>query len=170
MSRCKKQWGIFLTTAALFFAAAFIMPMTAKAETITGTLGYSVELESGEAWLTYTYDDSTKTLVISGIGRLEDIYSGGYSPSGGYAYSIVSFDSTLSEAETIRFSDCTIVGSAYHAFQGFTNVREIDLSGLNTSEISSMSRMFQGCSSLESLDLSGFDTSGVADMRNIFFA
>ena len=43
-----------------------------------------------------------------------------------------------------------------------------DLSGWDTSSVASMGSMFQGCSSLAALDASGWDTSRVADMSRMF--
>ena len=47
-------------------------------------------------------------------------------------------------------------------------LRSVDLSGLDTSNVTSMGNMFDGCSSLVSLDLSGLDTSNVTSMGNMF--
>ena len=55
----------------------------------------------------------------------------------------------------------------------FSNMRalvSVDLSSLDTSEVTDMSWMFWYCSSLESLDLSSFDTGKVTDMSNMFFS
>ena len=44
----------------------------------------------------------------------------------------------------------------------------IDLSVLDTSEVTNMSNMFSACISLTSLDVSNFDTSKVIDMSDMF--
>ena len=44
----------------------------------------------------------------------------------------------------------------------------LDVSGFDTSNVTSMYDMFLGCSSLTSLDVSGFDTSKVTDMGRMF--
>lgn len=51
-----------------------------------------------------------------------------------------------------------------------TNVRQLDLSGFDSSQATSMHRMFEGFSFsfIESLDLSGLDTSQVTDMSCLF--
>ena len=49
-------------------------------------------------------------------------------------------------------------------FQGLDNLASIDLSGLDTSNVTDMGSMFRGCSALKSLNLKGFDTSKVRDM------
>ena len=44
----------------------------------------------------------------------------------------------------------------------------INLTGIDTSNVTNMEYMFNICSSLTSLDVSGFDTSNVTDMGNMF--
>ncbi|MCF0260733.1 MAG: InlB B-repeat-containing protein, partial [Erysipelotrichaceae bacterium] len=46
-------------------------------------------------------------------------------------------------------------------FAGCSSLKELDLSGFDTSTTTSMAEMFAGCSSLEKLDLSSFNTSGI---------
>ena len=53
-------------------------------------------------------------------------------------------------------------------FSYFKYVTSIDLSALDTSEVTNMSEMFGGCSSLTSLDVSKFDTSNVTNMSGMF--
>jgi surface protein len=47
-------------------------------------------------------------------------------------------------------------------------LREIDLSGFDTSDVTNMSQMFSNCSGLTSLNISSFDTSNVTDMSKMF--
>jgi surface protein len=53
-------------------------------------------------------------------------------------------------------------------FAGFSKMTSIDLSALDTSEVTNMNNMFSGCGSLLSLDVSKFDTSKVTDMGSMF--
>ena len=53
-------------------------------------------------------------------------------------------------------------------FNNMTNCTTMDLSGLDTSNVTSMYRMFFGCSSLTTLDVSGFNTENVTNMQNMF--
>ena len=53
-------------------------------------------------------------------------------------------------------------------FQGYTNLRTIDLSGFNTSNVTEMDNMFYQCENLISLDVSNFDTTNVTDMNSMF--
>ena len=53
-------------------------------------------------------------------------------------------------------------------FAGFNKMTSIDLSSLDTSEVTNMNSMFTGCEGLTSLDVSKFDTSKVIDMSSMF--
>ena len=55
-----------------------------------------------------------------------------------------------------------------YMFSYCRSLSSLDLSGFDTSSVTTMSSMFEGCSSLESLDLSSFDTSNVTDMTYMF--
>ena len=60
--------------------------------------------------------------------------------------------------------------SAQAMFQNMSSLKSLDLSSMDTGEVTDMSRMFWYCSSLESLDLSSFDTGKVTDMSAMFFS
>ena len=53
-------------------------------------------------------------------------------------------------------------------FDGFEKMTSIDLSVLDTSEVTNMIGMFYGCRNLTSLDVSNFDTSNVTNMSIMF--
>ena len=53
-------------------------------------------------------------------------------------------------------------------FEDFNKMTSMDLSALDTSEVTNMRWMFAGCSSLTSLDVSKFDTSNVTNMSGMF--
>ena len=53
-------------------------------------------------------------------------------------------------------------------FNDFEKMTSIDLSALDTSEVTNMGDMFCGCSRLTSLDVSNFDTSNVTNMSGMF--
>ncbi len=53
-------------------------------------------------------------------------------------------------------------------FIGFDKMTSIDLSALDTSEVTDMHGMFSMCISLTKLDLTNFDTSNVTDMNGMF--
>ena len=47
--------------------------------------------------------------------------------------------------------------------------KSIDVSGLNTSNVTNMQQMFYNCSSLKNLSLSNFNTSNVTNMQRMFY-
>ena len=53
-------------------------------------------------------------------------------------------------------------------FSGFEEMTSIDLSAIDTSEVTNMSYMFYNCRSLTSLDVSKLDTSNVTNMSGMF--
>ena len=54
-------------------------------------------------------------------------------------------------------------------FYGCSKLTSLDLSNLNTSNVTSMNSMFYGCSGLTALDVSNFDTSSVTSMGYMFY-
>ena len=55
-----------------------------------------------------------------------------------------------------------------YLFHDFQNCTEMDISNLDTSNVTNMRGMFYNCSGLTSLDVTGFDTSKVTDMTDMF--
>ena len=53
-------------------------------------------------------------------------------------------------------------------FSTFHNLKEIEFSGFNTSNVEKMRAMFYDCNSLTELDLSRFDTKNVTSMQSMF--
>ena len=58
--------------------------------------------------------------------------------------------------------------SMINYFYDFEEMTSIDLSALDTSEVTNMIGMFSGCWNLTSLDVSNFDTSKVTNMDSMF--
>ncbi|HEL7311117.1 TPA: BspA family leucine-rich repeat surface protein [Listeria monocytogenes] len=54
-------------------------------------------------------------------------------------------------------------------FKNCSNLMELDLSGLDTSAVTTMWDMFNSCRALEELDVSHFDTSSVTNMSYMFY-
>ena len=59
--------------------------------------------------------------------------------------------------------------SMSHMFTNCYNVKQLDLSNFDTSNVFDMSAMFFKCFSLTQLDLSGFNTSMVEYMKCMFY-
>ena len=56
----------------------------------------------------------------------------------------------------------------YLSFIGCDGLNKVDLSNVNTENVTTMRGMFWGCKSLTGLDLSSFDTRNVTNMHNMF--
>lgn len=76
----------------------------------------------------------------------------------------------LTNVESLDLSnlDTSNITNMSSMFQGSSSLKEINLSNFNTSNVTSMKSMFQGCTSLESIDVSGFDTSNVTGLEMMF--
>ena len=64
--------------------------------------------------------------------------------------------------------DTSAVTSMASMFDSCSGLTSLNLSGLNTSAVTNMASMFDSCSGLTSLNLSGFDTSAVTNMDYMF--
>ncbi len=107
-----------------------------------------------------SFDTSNVTNACDMFNCRNELYGAG----GNY----IGFTSSL---ESITFgSQCTFA-STYNMsgmFANCSNLKQLDLSSFNTSNVTYMSNMFNGCKKLESLNLSSFDTSNVENMYYMF--
>ena len=79
------------------------------------------------------------------------------------------WSSFSSEINSVRIEPGVAVkGSVSGLFAGLSVAESMDLSGLDTSGVTDMSRMFFGCTLLQAVDLSSFDTSSVTNMSSMF--
>ena len=89
--------------------------------------------------------------------------------TGTYSPSSVPWAAYRSNLKTVTVADEGIAPvSTANWFFSFTNVESINLSKLDTSNVTSIACMFYCCESLTSLNLSSFDTGKVTDMRSVF--
>ena len=77
--------------------------------------------------------------------------------------------SSLTSLDVSGF-DTSKVTSISFIFSGCSSLTSLDVSGFDTSKVTSMYCVFQSCSSLTSLDVSGFDTSKVTSMNRMFYS
>ena len=77
---------------------------------------------------------------------------------------------SMNRCKTIELSglDTSNVTNMNHMFCDCSSLTSLDVSGFDTSKVTDMSSMFYYCSSLTNLDVSGFDTSKVTDMSGMF--
>ena len=65
--------------------------------------------------------------------------------------------------------DTSKVTTMGYMFSGCSSLASVDLTGLNTASVTFMSDMFYGCKALTSIDLTGLNTSSVTNMSNMFY-
>ena len=68
----------------------------------------------------------------------------------------------------VSYLNTSKVTSMSRAFRYCIAVKQLNVSHFDTSKVTDMHSMFDGCSSLTSLDVSNFDTSKVTDMYSMF--
>ena len=81
--------------------------------------------------------------------------------------SMFAYCSGLTSLDLSGF-DTSAVTSMLSMFESCSGLTSLDLSGFDTSAVTSMDYMFAYCSGLTSLDLSGFNTSAVTSMSSMF--
>ncbi|WP_235006597.1 BspA family leucine-rich repeat surface protein [Listeria monocytogenes] len=84
-----------------------------------------------------------------------------------------AFYASRAEKVIIRDNDYPTASSLLtteNMFKYCSSLTELDVSGLDTSAVTSMTEMFYGCNALKELDASNFDTSSVTDMNSMFIS
>ena len=113
----------------------------------------------GVPWRVFRDESGKNVLVLGEEGVTCDFTDGGSSNE--CPWNQFSVDAIETEG-TIRCH-----GGLDCLFQG-QGVERIDLSGFDTSDVTSMRHMFDSCSKLRELNISSFDTSKVVDMAGMF--
>ena len=90
--------------------------------------------------------------------------------SGNYLFGGTSSSDSFSSLETIdlTYLDTRQVTSMESMFKHCSSLTSLDLSNFDTSQVNYMTEMFYGCERLTNLDVSSFDTSHVTNMSNMF--
>ena len=81
--------------------------------------------------------------------------------------SMFAYCSGLTSLDLSGFNTSAVTSMA-SMFDSCSGLTSLNLSGLNTSAVTNMASMFYSCSGLTSLNLSGFDTSAVTNMDYMF--
>ena len=74
------------------------------------------------------------------------------------------YKNEITSAE-MKFSGATNLDSLFY---NYYNMKSADVSGLDTSMVTTMKRMFRDCEKLSELDVTGFNTENVTDMSMMF--
>ena len=87
-----------------------------------------------------------------------------------YDNSLLNLFYKMQNLKSINFSnvDTSNVTNMYKMFYGCKNLTTLDVSHFNTNKVTDMGNMFCGCSSLTTLDVSRFNTSNVKNMYGVF--
>ena len=104
-----------------------------------------------------TFNGKTATAVYTGIEK--DTYSPSSAPWSNYRSIIAS--------STVIDDDISPVSTTYW-FSNCSSLSSLDLSKLDTSNVTNMGSMFSSCKSLTSVDLSGWNTSNITNMNYMF--
>ena len=72
------------------------------------------------------------------------------------------------QGKIIANSNSSYLFGAFLLEVGFSSLQFIDLTYLDTSNVTNMSFMFSGCNSLPSININHFDTTNVTDMSSMF--
>ena len=96
--------------------------------------------------------------------KVNDIQTGGGIASPEY----VRFDNYTGTSLDLSWLDTSNMTDMNRMFYDCEKVTSLDVSSFNTSKVTNMSNMFYGCRSLTSLDVSHFNTSNVTNMYNMF--
>lgn len=96
--------------------------------------------------------------------KVNDIQTGGGKASPEY----VSFRNYAGISLDLSWLDTSNITDMSRMFESCGKLTGLDVSGFNTVKATNMSNMFYGCSSLASLDVSSFNTSNVTDMSYMF--
>lgn len=125
----------------------------------------------GTLWESWYYQDG---FDIDSIKSIKVSSGTVYLPNNStYIFSITYEDdelglsSNLKEIDLSGF-DTSNVKYMTSMFEDCLNLVTLDLSGFDTSNVTNMDYMFEGCRSLTRLDLNGFDTSNVTSMIDMF--
>ena len=125
------------------------------------------ELDFVRSTETHANGDTGTVKSISGGTYTGTIYAGFESATYSYVYS-APWHSASSQVKSVRFVDAVRPTSTTWWFYEMNHCTTMDLSRLDTSQVTDMGNMFCNCSSLISLDVSGFDTSQVTYMSGMF--
>lgn len=108
--------------------------------------------------LLWRIDDTGKLKIWPVNGESGTLNIGGNAPWQAQASTITS----------VEIADGIFATNLSGMFRGCASLITVDLSNLDTSELSGMDAMFSACASLLLVDLSNFNTSNVSMMRGMF--
>ena len=160
-TRWEDSAGTIYSTASMF---------SANAERQTGSATYTESLlsvgwnQSGTC--EWQIDDAGK-LTVRPLGGAGEGRTGTLDAWSGYEK--VPWYSERDSITSVVIEQGVSAQTCLCMFANCTNLTSVDLSGLDTSAVTSMYGMFSECSSLTSINLAGLDTSAVTIMYRMFY-
>ncbi len=115
----------------------------------------------------YTENGNNITWALDSDGNLTVEGTGDFAPKGSKEDRAPWFQ-YRTRIKSVK-ADIKGMTDAGYMFNGCVNLESVDLSGLDTGNVTTTRGMFQNCSSLESLDLSRFVTDNVTSMDSMFY-
>ena len=150
IKRCMRK---IIAAAMVLTLTAGIMPVQPIAEMFSSPAIIVKAAEGTESEIGYTLDEN-------GLLTLK---------AGTYTDPTFSNDLNIPDVKSVVAEDGVVLKGSCSGLFWSWSAESIDLSNVNTSEVTDMSNMFRYCSSLVSLNLNGIDTSSVENMSEMFY-
>ncbi len=115
----------------------------------------------------YTENGNNITWALDSDGNLTVEGTGDFAPKGSKEDRAPWFQ-YRTRIKSVK-ADIKGMTDAGYMFNGCVNLESVDLSGLDTGNVTTTRGMFQNCSNLEYLDLSRFVTDNVTSMESMFY-
>ena len=84
-------------------------------------------------------------------------------------YNFISDNTNITYCKISSVNNIPLLYNTYSLFYGCYNLREIDISELDTSNAVDMGGMFEGCSNLISINVNNINTENVTNMSYMFY-
>lgn len=144
-----KQITHLLMKKVLLLLVTFLAELTAQA------LPIDAGPDSAASTPQYTYNSATGALTLNW---------GEFNQYNNWSGDVIN----TSVKSVTATSEVSFTGDCSQLFYNFNHCESMDLSQVNTSEMTNAKRMFRDCSSLTSLDLSSWNVANVTDMFEMF--
>ena len=128
-----------------------VLLMTAATNTWAASYRLYLDVSGTSATLKYGSYDGKPSYISGGWDAIGDVKT--------------TVQTITTDATSCASFSGTTLNSLFYEFTALTSV---DLSGLNTAQVTNMSALFGSCTSLTSVDLSGLNTSKVTTMGSLF--
>ena len=162
----RKKVNFLAIFAAAMLCAVIAIPTKSHnsiQQALTDTIGVTTvqaegtDIASG-TWGTCPWTIDANGVLTIGAGTGADSY-----------FTISPWDSYKEQITAVKESGAVVLPSkSFGLFRRLKNAKTIDVSGIDTKNVTDMDYMFSECSSLAELDLSSFDTQNVTTMRRMF--